>query len=96
VSYSGRSQSAITDQNGNYQLSVPPGTYGVSAGVAGYQSASQSNILVTSNSTTPNVNFALTPLGNITGVVKNSSGTPIAGATMSYGGGSTSTATDGS
>jgi hypothetical protein len=53
------------------------------------------NVTVTSNNTTT-ANLALNELGKITGFVKNSGGVALAGATVSFSGGATTTAADGS
>jgi large repetitive protein len=95
VSYSGGSQTAVTDLNGNYRLTtISPGTYNVAARAAGYQSATLTNVTVTANTTTT-TNLALNELGKITGFVKNSAGAALAGATVSFSGGTTTTAADG-
>ncbi len=85
-------QNSVTDLNGNYTISVAPGTYTVTATAAGYNAASASGVLVTSGATTAK-NFALTPTavqivnGTITGRVTDASSTlPISGATVSAGG----------
>ncbi len=94
VSYSGGS--ATTGSNGGYTLSnVPAGTVSVTASATGYQSSTQS-VTVTANATTSQ-NFTLsTAAGTVAGTVTNSSGTALAGATVSYSGGSTVTASNGS
>jgi hypothetical protein len=84
-------QSSVTDVNGNYSISIAPGTYTVTATTAGYNAASTSGIAVTSGATTVQ-NFALTPIvklinGTIMGRVTDaSSALPISGATVSAGG----------
>ena len=88
VSYSGGS--ATSDASGNYTLSnVAAGTYKVTATHTGYLARS-SNVTVTSNTTTT-ANFALATAGKIAGVVKNSSGTAISGATVKIVGGKVAT-----
>ncbi len=47
------------DENGNYSLSVPPGTYTISAVLKNYYSNVSSTILVSNGQTTENVNFSL-------------------------------------
>jgi protocatechuate 3,4-dioxygenase beta subunit len=99
VSYSGGSTTATTDTSGAYTLSsITPGTYTVSASAAGYQTSTQTNVTVTAGNTTA-VNFALTAspaTGTISGTVTISgTTTPVAGATVSFSGGSTTTAADG-
>ncbi|TME80751.1 MAG: hypothetical protein E6I43_13045, partial [Chloroflexi bacterium] len=84
--------SAITDANGAYTIAgLAPGTYTATATASGYASQSTSVTLTTGSTTTQN--FALAPNpGTITGTVTDAgTGAPIAGATVSYSGGSTST-----
>lgn len=59
------------DATGYYSMNMPTGTYTVTASLAGYTPASQSNVVVLANQTTANVNLTLTPipLGYITGNV---------------------------
>jgi phosphatidylinositol-3-phosphatase len=93
VSYSGGS--AITDSGGNYTLNnVAPGTVMVTASMTGFTSKTAS-VTVTSGGTSTQ-NFALAPssnpAGTITGKVTNSSTAgALAGATVSFSGGSTIT-----
>ena len=94
VSYS--DGSTTTDSNGNYSLSnVLVGSYTVTAAAAGYQTVSTPNVAVNSGTTTT-TNITLTGLGSISGIVLNSSGAAVAGATVSYSGGSTTSAANGS
>jgi len=89
--------SATTDANGAYSIAgVAPGTYTATATGTGY--ASQSASVTLSAGTTTTQNFALAPNpGTITGTVTNASNAaPIAGATVSYSGGSTTTNGSGS
>ncbi|HZQ51577.1 MAG TPA: carboxypeptidase regulatory-like domain-containing protein [Bryobacteraceae bacterium] len=94
VSYSGGS--VTTGANGTYTLSnVPAGAASVTAAATGYQSSTQ-NVTVTAGNTTTQ-NFTLsTSAGAISGTVKNATGAAISGATVSYGGGSATTAANGS
>jgi hypothetical protein len=90
VSYSGGS--AITDGNGNYNFAaVSEGTYTLTASATGYQNQSGTVTLGPRGAATQN--FALArPYGAITGTVtENVTGNPIAGATVSYSGGSATT-----
>ncbi len=94
VAYSGGS--ATTGSSGHYTLTaVPVGTVSVTASTSGYQSSTQS-VAVTAN-TTATANFSLNPIptGTIAGNVVSTSGAPIAGATVAYGGASTSTDSNG-
>jgi hypothetical protein len=96
VSYSGDSTTAATNSSGAYTLSVAPGTYNVTATATGYQSSTQSNIIVSSGAATP-VNFSLSQnVGTLSGTVTSSTGTAIANATISYTGGSTAATTNSS
>ncbi len=88
LSYSGGSATATANSSGGYTLNVAPGTYSVTASAVGYQSSTQSNVTVTVGTTTT-ANFSLVQLiGTISGKVANSAGAAIAGATVSYSGGS--------
>jgi hypothetical protein len=85
-----------TDSNGNYTLSaVPVGTYTVTASQNDYQTASNQNVIVSSGINTPS-NLVLTPLatGTISGSIMNASGQGIAGAIVTYSGGSPSAITN--
>jgi acid phosphatase len=87
--------STATDSGGNYTLSnVAPGTVTVTASMTGFTSRTAS-VTVTSGGTSTQ-NFALTPsnnpAGTITGRVTNSAtSAALAGATVTYGGGSATT-----
>ena len=79
---------ATTDANGDYSITdVPEGTYTVTASQEGYVNASQTNVVVTENTTTT-VNFALTAIayGAIEGIITDAdSGNPIEGAIVTDG-----------
>jgi hypothetical protein len=66
---------ATTDATGHYDLSVPVGTYDVTASAFGYASKTVSGVVVTENATTT-ADFALSavPKISISGVVKDGSG----------------------
>src|SRR5438445_8391843 len=86
------SGSAVTDAGGAYAISgLAPGTYTATASASGYASQSASVTLTAGSTTTQN--FALAPNpGTITGTVTDAgTAAPIAGATVSYSGGSTTT-----
>jgi hypothetical protein len=53
--------STTTDSNGNYTLTLPPGTYTLTASASGYQPQTKTNIDVVSDRTVT-VDFALTPV----------------------------------
>jgi hypothetical protein len=91
VSYSGGS--TTTDGGGNYTLAgIAPGSYTVTAAATGYTTQNAPGVAVTAGVTTTK-DFALAPQsGSISGTVTAASGgAPIGGATISYGGGSTTT-----
>ncbi|MEA2633982.1 MAG: large repetitive protein [Chloroflexota bacterium] len=88
---------ATTNGSGVYSISgLAPGAYTATTTATGYASQSAS-VTMTAGATTTQ-NFALAPNpGTITGTVTDSGSTaPIAGATVSYGGGSTTTDGSGS
>jgi len=90
VSYSGGS--STTNANGQYSLAgVPPGTYSLTASATGY--ASQTASVTASAGAATTQNFILSPNpGTISGTVTDAGSTaPIAGATVSYSGGSATT-----
>jgi hypothetical protein len=93
VSYSGGS--TISAGNGTYTLSnVSVGTVSVTASATGYQGSTQSATVAANATTTQNFTLS-TAAGAITGTVTNSGGSAIAGATVSYSGGSTTSAGNG-
>ncbi|MCE8426324.1 MAG: carboxypeptidase regulatory-like domain-containing protein, partial [Candidatus Methanoperedens sp.] len=53
-------QSNITDVNGNYSMSIVPGTYTVTASATGFQTNTTTSVVVTSGNVTTRT-FALTP-----------------------------------
>ena len=88
ISYSGGA--STTDSNGKYSLSgVPAGNTTVTATSSGYVSQNATVTIVSGGTTTQN--FALPPLpGSVSGQITDAvTGQPIAGATVSYAGGST-------
>ena len=89
--------SATTDPTGNYQFaSVAAGTYVLSASASGYQNSSST--VTVSNGANSTQNFTLAPAtnGSFSGRVTSAvDGRAIAGATVSYSGGSTTTNTTG-
>jgi phosphatidylinositol-3-phosphatase len=88
VSYSGGT--TTTDTSGNYTFAtVSPGTYAVSATKTGWGKVTQ-NVNVAAG-TASTLNFQLATSGQIKGSVTNSSGGPIAGATVTITGGVIST-----
>ena len=95
ISYSGGASTAITNSNGSYTLSVPLGSYSVTATATGYQSVIQQGVSVAAGVSTA-LNFVLQQTGTISGTVTNSAGSVIANATVSYSGGSTTATTNSS
>ena len=87
--------STTTASDGSYSLSVAPGEYQVTANANNYQSATAS-ATVTEGSTTT-VDFSLTPEdGTISGVVQDTNGNNLGGATVTAGSQSATTASNGS
>jgi N-acetylneuraminic acid mutarotase len=68
-------QSTTTDSSGNYSLTVPTGTYDVTASKYGYTSQTASGVAVADGASVAE-NFALAPIPqvNVTGLVRDSSG----------------------
>ena len=89
--------STTTDPTGNYQFaSVAAGTYVLTASASGYQNSS--GTVTVSNGANSTQNFTLAPAtsGSFGGKVTSAvDGRAIAGATVSYSGGSTTTDTSG-
>ena len=89
---------ATTDANGNYTLTgVPVGTVQLVASASGFQSVTQS--VTVNGGATSTANFALAAAptgGTVTGKITNiSNGAILAGATVKWSGGSTTTNTSG-
>ncbi|MGI4791689.1 MAG: carboxypeptidase regulatory-like domain-containing protein [Janthinobacterium lividum] len=102
TSTDGQTYTALTNANGVYTLTtIPPATYIGTATKAGFGIATSASTVVTTGSTTT-VNFTLVPgPGSATGRVLDSSGNPIASATVFFTGNglltpaTATTATDG-
>ena len=88
-----------TDANGNYNSSwIPIGNYTVTAAMSGFTSQTQSTTVTAGATSTVNFSLAATATttGTLSGTVSNAStGAAIAGATVSYSGGSTTTSSTG-
>ena len=94
---SGAGQTATTDSSGTYTLNnLPAGQVQLTASATGFSPASQT-VTITAGTTITAAPFVLTSnTGGVTGVVKSSTtGAAISGATVQYGGGSTTTNTSG-
>jgi hypothetical protein len=80
----------VTDSSGHYSQTVPAASYVVTATMNGFGPLSASVTVTSGGSVTQN--FALSPGGCITGQVFNANGlAPLAGATVSFLGGTTRT-----
>jgi hypothetical protein len=89
--------SAVIDSGGNYTLNdLPAGAATITATATGFQSGSV-NVTVVTGTTVTAPTISLVPgSGAVSGTVKDSSGPPIAGASVGFGGGSTTTNAAGS
>jgi len=92
ASVTGAGLTSMTDANGAYTLAnVPAGAITLMASAPGFQTATESVTVTAGNTVTaPTITLA-SNLGNVTGTVTNSSNTPIQGATVTFGGGTTTT-----
>lgn len=92
ASVTGAGLSAVTDSSGAYTLSnVPAGTVALTASAPTYQPASESVTVTAGNTTSAPALTLASNLGNVTGKVMDSSNNAISGASVSFGGGSTTT-----
>ncbi|HEY0606722.1 MAG TPA: carboxypeptidase regulatory-like domain-containing protein [Herpetosiphonaceae bacterium] len=75
-------RTAVTNASGQYSFQLPVGAYSLSVSSFGYQTAT-ANATVTENATTTQ-NFALQPAAShaVSGTVRDSSGQPVANATV--------------
>ncbi len=88
VTVTGATQTATTDANGRFNLSVPEGNYTLKVTAAGFNDKTTGQISVDDNDTTT-VNILLSkPTGNLTGKVTDEAGNPIAMTTLAYDDGS--------
>ena len=97
ASVRGGGLTAVTGSNGAFALnSVPAGSITLVASAPGFQAASET-VTVTAGTTTTAPPLTLgSNAGSVTGKVTDAaSGNPISGATVTFGGGSTTTASDG-
>ena len=88
--------SSTTDANGNYTLAnLPAGSATITASATGFANGTVT-VTVTAGSTVtaPPITLGANS-GSVSGTVKSSTGAAIAGASLSYGGGSTTTSSTG-
>jgi len=88
VTVSGGAGTATTDANGTYNISVPEGTYNLTATKAGYVDKSASQVAVTANNTTAQDFTMAKQTGYLMGTVKGDDGSPVYPATVTAVGGS--------
>jgi len=94
VSASG--QTATTGSGGAFTLNnVPAGTVTLTASAAGYQGASETVTVNAGAAASAQPLQLIGNDGNVSGVVTNASGSPISGATVAFGGGTTTTNSSG-
>ncbi len=85
-----------TDVNGNYSFTnIPAGADVITASDTGFASATETVTAIAGATVTAPPLTLLSSSGTITGTVKNSSGAAIVGASVSFGGGSTTTSSTG-
>ena len=88
VSYAGGS--AVTDSSGAYQFaSIAPGSYSFTASASGWHAVTETATISGGNQST--LNFAIATAGVIKGTVSTTSGTAIAGASVTVNGGAVAT-----
>lgn len=93
---SGEGVSTTTDSNGNYTLAnLPAGSAAITASATGFANAGV-NVTIAAGSTVTAPQITLgSDTGSISGTVKSSTGAAIAGASVGYGGGSTTASSTG-
>ncbi len=76
-------RTTVTDETGHYSLALPVGAYRVSASLFGYETLAVDGVQVTEGGTTTQ-DFALPPVPShvVSGRVTDTSGGPVAGATV--------------
>src|SRR5262249_7677046 len=89
---SARGLNTVTAADGSYTLSnLPAGAATITASLSGFASGSTAVTVVAATTTTaPNITLGSSS-GSITGTVKSSAGTAIAGASVGFGGGTATT-----
>lgn len=97
ASVTGAGLTATTNSSGAFTLSnVPAGSVALTASAPNYQPASETVTATAGNTTTAPAMTLLSNLGNVTGKVTDTSNNPIVGASVSFGGGNTTTDSTGS
>ncbi len=90
------SSTRTTNAQGTYTFSLQPGIYNVNCSIFGYTPGSAQATITTQQTTTLDFNLNPIPAGGLTGVVRDSNQTPIAGATVTIDGTPLSAETNGS
>lgn len=96
VSVSSDGLTVATDANGNYTLSnLPAGSATITASATGFANVSEVvSVVAGSTATAPTMTMGSNS-GSVSGTVKSTSGAAIAGASVGFGGGSTTTSSTG-
>jgi hypothetical protein len=93
----GAGLTALTDGSGNYSLiNVPGGPVTLVASAAGFSPSTETVTVTTGNTVAAPAMTMVSNLGNVTGKVMDAASTPIAGATVTFGGGTATTDSTGS
>jgi Domain of unknown function (DUF1929)/Carboxypeptidase regulatory-like domain len=97
ASVTGAGLTALTDASGSYSLNnVPGGSVTLVASAAGFSPATETVTVTTGNTVAASTMTLASNLGNVTGKVMDITNTPIAGATVTFGGGTATTDSTGS
>ena len=78
--------STVTDATGHYSLTLPVGSYNVTASHFGYSPQTQPASITDGNTTTLDFALVAAPSGSLSGTVSDSSANPIANATVTING----------
>lgn len=93
----GAGLTVLTDGSGGYTLNnVPGGSVTLVASAAGFSPATETVTVTTGNTVAASTMTLISDLGNVTGKVMDTTSTPIAGATVTFGGGTATTDSTGS
>jgi len=88
--------STTSGEEGSYTLNnLPAGQTTILASLTGYQTGSASLSVVAAATTAAPTITLISSAGTVSGAVKNSAGSPIVGASVGYGGGTTTTDSNG-